>query len=163
EEEGEDESPSRWRLPHGSEWIPVVLLIAVIALAFRPAKRQVVKALTGRHQVPQQAMPYPYSPQYPPGSQYPPGPLPGQYSPPQQPYANPYPQAPYQQTPYQQPQQNPYGTPAPVIPMPQPSKPVLRGVSGQYAGTALLIESTPGVMGRDPSLANLVFAADAGS
>ena len=35
-----------WRMPHGSEWIPVVLLLGVLALAFRPARKQVARAIT---------------------------------------------------------------------------------------------------------------------
>lgn len=49
-----------WRLPEGSEWIPVALLLGVAALAFRrDTRRQVARALTKRRE------PIPPPPLYP--------------------------------------------------------------------------------------------------
>jgi pSer/pThr/pTyr-binding forkhead associated (FHA) protein len=57
----------------------------------------------------------------------------------------------------------PYPYPSPT-PSPQPAaqRPVLRGISGQYAGSAISIENA-NTLGRDPRAANLVFGAEADS
>jgi hypothetical protein len=63
-------------------------------------------------------------------------------------------------------------TPAPypyVAPVPPPPpvrralKPVLRGISGQYAGASISLESGASTLGRDPHGANLVFSSEADS
>jgi hypothetical protein len=62
-EKKEAEQPSEWRLPKGKEWIPVILLLAVVGMAFRRGTRQqVVRALTGRRQAVADPAPYPYPP-----------------------------------------------------------------------------------------------------
>jgi hypothetical protein len=55
----------------------------------------------------------------------------------------------------------PYGA-APVPKPPAAVRPVLRGVSGQYAGASIPLEGLS-ILGRDQHVANLVFAADATS
>lgn len=122
EQEEKPQNPNAWRMPQGTEWIALILILGVAALAFRPAsRRQVAQVLTGRHRLP--------------------GPPP--------------PPHPYQQAPPNQ--------QAPLPPMPVTAKPVLRGVAGQYAGASIGLDPLQSTLGRDPSLANLVFAADAGT
>jgi len=48
-----------------------------------------------------------------------------------------------------------YGPPVPV-----PTKPAMQGLAGQYAGTSIPIETRPTILGRDQSVANLVFSPD---
>jgi hypothetical protein len=52
----------------------------------------------------------------------------------------------------------PYQPPVPVA-----TKPAMRGIAGQYVGTSIPIEIRPTILGRDQSVANLVFGADADS
>jgi hypothetical protein len=66
----EPPNPNAWRMPRGTEWIALILILAVVGLAFRPARKQVVQVLTGRHRIPPQQSP---PAAYPP----PPPPLPG--------------------------------------------------------------------------------------
>lgn len=52
--------------------------------------------------------------------------------------------------------------PYPVAPpVPFPTKPVMRGLAGQYANASIPVEVGPSVMGRDQTAANLVFGAEA--
>jgi len=118
---------AEWRLPKGSEWIPVVLVLGLLVLAFRPARQQVAQVVTGRHRIPEPA-PYPY-----PGA--PPAGL----------AAIPF-----------SPQ---IGAP----PIGFGAKPVLKGIAGQYAGSAFSLESGGSTLGRDPGSANLVFGTEASS
>jgi pSer/pThr/pTyr-binding forkhead associated (FHA) protein len=55
--------------------------------------------------------------------------------------------------------------PAPAYqpPVPVVTKPVMRGVTGQYANTSIPIELRPTILGRDQSVANLVFGAESES
>jgi hypothetical protein len=51
-----------WRMPRGSEWIPVIIIAGVALLALRPAHKQAaqaVRAITGRHRVPVPAVAVP--------------------------------------------------------------------------------------------------------
>jgi len=48
-------------------------------------------------------------------------------------------------------------------PVPIATKPVMRGLAGQYGGASIPIELHPTVLGRDQSVANLVFGADSDS
>jgi hypothetical protein len=58
----------------------------------------------------------------------------------------------------------PYSVPEPPPPpVRRPLKPVLRGVSGQYAGSSINLESGASTLGRDPHGANLVFSSEADS
>jgi hypothetical protein len=139
-EGGEPGPRPQWRLPQGSEWIPVVIVLGLLALAFRPARKQVAQVVTGRHRLPESA-PYPY-----------PGAPPAPYAP------TPYTPAPYGGTPGMA------GMPAPPVPMAPPvaTRPVLRGITGQYAGSAFSLEGGS-TLGRDPAAANLVFGGEASS
>lgn len=165
QERPQEEDGNRWRLPRGNEWIPVVLLIGVLALAFRPAARQqVARAFTSRRRGPlPEPAPYPYQARNP----YPPAP--GGF-PPSAPPAAPYPQAYPQQASYPQagyPQQQ-AGYPPPGYAPQQPyppapmmaAKPVLRGIAGQYAGSSIPLDASQGTLGRDPQSSNLVVQAD---
>lgn len=42
-----------------------------------------------------------------------------------------------------------------------PTKPVMRGLAGQYANASIPVEARPSVLGRDQGAANLVFGAEA--
>jgi hypothetical protein len=143
---GQPESGSGWRMPQGAEWIPVVIVLGLIVLAFRPARKQVAQAITGRHRIPEPA-PYPYPGT--PAAAYPPA------SPQLSGGAPPYP--------------SPSGTRpyapgmAPPAPVGTGTRPVLRGVAGQYAGSAFTLEGEGNTLGRDPAVANLVFSGDASS
>ena len=111
----DEDAGNRWRMPKGSEWIPVVLIAAVVIFALRPASKQVARVLTSRRRAPvPEPMAYPYPPAV-----------------------------------------------APMPPM--GTKPVLRGIAGQYAGSAIGLDVSPSTLGRDPHAANLVFASEAGS
>src|SRR5262249_26669181 len=46
---------------------------------------------------------------------------------------------------------------------PAATKPALKGVAGQYAGSEVPIDATTTVLGRDPQAANLVFTSEADS
>jgi hypothetical protein len=46
---------------------------------------------------------------------------------------------------------------------PVATKPAMRGLTGQYAGTSIPIELRPTILGRDQTVANLVFGADSDS
>jgi hypothetical protein len=63
------------------------------------------------------------------------------------------------------PEPRPYLVPAPApAPVPiRPLKPALRGISGQYAGVSIPLETVPSTLGRDPRGVNLVFPQDADS
>ena len=67
----------------------------------------------------------------------------------------PYPMAP---TPYQA---SPQVRPPVAQPLPFPTKPVVRGLTGQYANASIPVDAHPTVMGRDQAAANLVFAVAA--
>lgn len=58
-----------WRLPQGSEWIPVVIVAGLLVLAIRPARKKVAQVVTGRHTIPQPA-PYPMPGVNPAGPPY---------------------------------------------------------------------------------------------
>jgi len=45
-------------------------------------------------------------------------------------------------------------------PVPFPTKPVVRGLTGQYADASIPVDARPTVMGRDQAMANLVFGVD---
>jgi hypothetical protein len=122
-------------LPQGNEWIPVGIVLGLLLLAFRPARRQMAQVVTGRHRIPEPA-PYPY-----PGS----------------------PPAPYLAIPNMG-GAGMAGMQAPPMPMGiVGTKPVLRGIAGQYAGSAFSLAGGSSTLGRDPSAANLVFPGDASS
>ncbi|HLX45911.1 MAG TPA: FHA domain-containing protein [Bryobacteraceae bacterium] len=55
--------------------------------------------------------------------------------------------------------------PAPAYqpPVPIATKPAMRGLTGQYAGTSIPVELRPTILGRDQSVANLVFGAGSDS
>jgi hypothetical protein len=109
----ETQQAREWRIPEGVEWIPVVLLLAAIAMAFRsPSKRVSQAAFTGGVKV--APLPEPET--------YVPGPVLGT------------------------------GT-----------RPVLRGIAGQYAGKSFSLDAGPSILGRDQRAANLVFAPEADS
>jgi hypothetical protein len=131
-EGGEPEPRPQWRLPQGSEWIPVAIVLGLLVLAFRPARKQMAQVVTGCHRLPTPA-PYPY-----PGA----------------------PPAPYAAAPYAPP--GIAGIPAPPVPISVGTKPVLRGIAGEYAGSAFSLESGT-TLGRDPAAANLVFTGEASS
>lgn len=61
----------------------------------------------------------------------------------------------------------PYGGPPapapPPAPVRKPPRPVLRGISGYYAGKTIELEDRPWILGRDPHAANLVFPSDSQS
>jgi hypothetical protein len=135
-------SRSPWRLPEGNEWIPVAIVVALLVLAFRPARKKMAQVVTGRHQIPQMQAPYPM----------PAGPIPAGTPVGGMPVAPPY--AP----PYAPPQAMGAMAPAPVG-----LKPVLKGIAGQYAGTSFPLESGSSTLGRDPQAANLVFTGEASS
>lgn len=133
-EGGAEEPGSGLRWPTGAEWIPVGIVLGLLVLAFRPARKQVVQAITGRHKIPGSA-PYPgAAPAYPQAS----SPLAGG--------TMPYPP----------------GTAPPLTPM-GVGHPVLKGISGQYAGSAFTLDAYGNTLGRDPAAANLVFSGDAAS
>ena len=50
------------------------------------------------------------------------------------------------------------------MPVPvRPLRPVLKGISGQYAGAAVALDNGPSLLGRDQSAANLVFGPESDS
>jgi hypothetical protein len=118
-------------LPHGTEWLGLGIIVALALLATRKTTRETVaRVLTQRRPA---------------------------YRPP-----TPYPQP---QQPAQYPQQYPQMPPGPgsqpvAAPVPFPTKPVVRGLTGQYAGASIPVDARPSVMGRDQAAANLVFGID---
>ena len=46
---------------------------------------------------------------------------------------------------------------------PRPSRPVLKGIAGQFAGASIALDAGPALLGRDQSAANLVFGPESGS
>jgi pSer/pThr/pTyr-binding forkhead associated (FHA) protein len=135
---GGDQPPpddGSFHLPHGTEWLGLGIIVVLALLATRKTTRdQVARVLTQRR------------PAYRPPAPYP-NPAPAQYQASPQ-YPSPqYPQAP------QYPQQ-------PVQPVPVATKPVVRGLTGQYAGASIPVDARPSVMGRDQAAANLVFGVE---
>ena len=60
---------AEWRLPEGNEWIPVGVVLGIVALAFRKnTRQQVARALTTRRRTLPEPAPYPYAPQNAPGA-----------------------------------------------------------------------------------------------
>jgi hypothetical protein len=144
EKKAKETARGPWRMPEGTEWIPVVIVAGLLVLAFRPARQKVARAVTGRHQLPQFPQPAPYA-AGPPGLG-PPG-IPG--------------------PPYGMAAGSPAGisagTPGGMAPAPLAWKPVLKGVAGEYLGAAFPLESGASTLGRDPNAANLVFTGEASS
>ncbi len=96
---GEEASGHGWRMPRGTEWIPVIVMAGILVLALRPGARRAL----GRPQV------------------------------------------------------------APVLPFPPAAavgKPVLRGITGDYSGASLSLDTSASTLGRDPHRANLLFGPD---
>jgi hypothetical protein len=58
-EKGESK-PGEWRLPQGSEWVGVVLIVGFLALAFRPSARQKMARALARRATAPEPVPYPY-------------------------------------------------------------------------------------------------------
>jgi hypothetical protein len=120
-----------FHLPRGSEWVGLGIIVVLALLATRKSTRdQVARVLTQRRPAYNPPAPYPMTPAAP---QYPTTP--------------PYPGS------------QPIGQPI-AQPVPFPSKPVVRGLTGQYANASIPVDARPSVMGRDQAAANLVFAVD---
>ncbi len=124
-----------FHLPHGTEWFGLGIIVVLAALATRKSTRdQVARVLTQRR------------PAYRPPTPYP-NPQPAAYPNAPQP---PYPGAP----------QYPQVPPVAYQPAPVATKPVVRGLTGQYAGASIPVDARPSVMGRDQAAANLVFGVE---
>jgi len=138
-EDEDEDAGNRWRMPKGNEWIPVILIAVVVIVALRPAGKRAARALTSRRRAPiPEPAAYPYPVPGPRG-----GPM-GPMIPPPPPF-------------------DPMAQLGLMAPPPLGTKPVLRGVAGQYAGSAVGLESNPSTLGRDPHSANLVFGPEAAS
>jgi hypothetical protein len=120
-----------YHLPHGSEWLGLGIIVVLALLATRKSTRdQVARVLTQRR------------PAYNPPAPYPMAPTPYQATP-------PYPTTPPRR-----------GSEPIAQPIPFPTKPVVRGLTGQYADASIPVDARPTVMGRDQAMANLVFGLD---
>ncbi len=47
--------------------------------------------------------------------------------------------------------------------VPPPQRPVLKGIAGQYAGSSIALDTGSSLLGRDQSVANLVFGPESDS
>jgi hypothetical protein len=143
-------------MPKGQQWIPVVIVVGLLVLAFRPARQKVAKAMTGRYQTIPEPAPYPLGGVAGGMAGGPPGGMAGGYA-----GTPPMGVAPIG---------TPQGYAAPGAPYAPPAyvpgvglKPVLKGIAGQYAGSAFPLEGGASTLGRDPQAANLVFGGEASS